>query len=203
MPTAVLHHDECWPLQWRHNGGDGIPKHMCLDYLFNCLFRHRSKKTSKLCVTGLCEVTGFPSHRARNTENVSICWRHHAPCWPDCDFSFKCIMWHSTAFINSVQDSLRIKFYWSTSGTLTSHGPWGNGWISYWAVSSFMQSAHNRQQRAYPWDMCNICAFLWIQVMCVITSVTAVIPAISGCIEPCDSVTSNVPYKMRCQYQDW
>ena len=47
----------------------------------NCLFRCRSKKTSKLCITGLCvgnpPVTGiFPSHRTRNAENVSI-WRCH------------------------------------------------------------------------------------------------------------------------------
>ena len=53
----------------------------CLDGLFNRLFRHRSKKASKLCVTGLCEgnpvVTGgFPSQRTSNAENVSICWRH-------------------------------------------------------------------------------------------------------------------------------
>ena len=46
------------------------------------LFRHRSKKTSKLRVTGLCEensyVTGeFPSQRASSAENVSIWWHHH------------------------------------------------------------------------------------------------------------------------------
>ena len=45
--------------------------------------RRRSKKTSKLRVTGLCEgnspVTGeFPTQRASNAENVFICWRHHA-----------------------------------------------------------------------------------------------------------------------------
>ena len=44
--------------------------------------RRRSKKTSKLRVTGLCErnssVTGeFPAQRASNAENVSIWWRHH------------------------------------------------------------------------------------------------------------------------------
>ena len=42
----------------------------------------RSKKTSKLRVTGLCAgnspVTGeFPAQRASNAENVSIWWRHH------------------------------------------------------------------------------------------------------------------------------
>ena len=50
--------------------------------------RHRSKKTSKLRVTGLCEgnspVAGeFPAKRARNAENVPIWWRHHVCIrWP-------------------------------------------------------------------------------------------------------------------------
>ena len=69
-------------LQWHHNEGDGISKHRQLDGLLNCLFRHRSKKTSKLRVTGLCEgnspVTGeFPSQRASNVENIPIWWRHN------------------------------------------------------------------------------------------------------------------------------
>ena len=69
-------------VQWRHNECDGASKHARLDCLLNCWFRHRSKKTSKLRVTGLCEgnpsVTGeSPSQRASNAENVSIWWRHH------------------------------------------------------------------------------------------------------------------------------
>ena len=58
-----------------------------------CLFRHRWKKTSKLCVTGFCAanspVTGkFPAQRVSNAENVFIWWRHHE--WPrlrDCSLS--------------------------------------------------------------------------------------------------------------------
>ena len=42
-------------LQWRHNGHNGVSNHRRLDCLLNCLFRRRSKKTSKLRVTGLCE----------------------------------------------------------------------------------------------------------------------------------------------------
>ena len=42
------------PLHWRHNGRDGVANHQRLDYSFSCLFRRRSKKTSKLRVTGLC-----------------------------------------------------------------------------------------------------------------------------------------------------
>ena len=39
-------------LQWRHNGRDSVSNHQPLDCLLNGLFRHRSKKTSKLRVTG-------------------------------------------------------------------------------------------------------------------------------------------------------
>ena len=36
---------------------------------------------TKLCVSGLCDVTGeFPTQMARDAENVSIWWRHHDGC---------------------------------------------------------------------------------------------------------------------------
>ena len=56
-----------------------------LTILYSIVYsRCRSKKTSKLRVTGLCEgtspVTGeFPAQRASNVENVSIWW-HHDVC---------------------------------------------------------------------------------------------------------------------------
>ena len=70
------------PLQWRHNGRDGVSNHQPHDCLLNCLIRRRSKKASKFRVTGLCEhnspVTGeFPAQMASNAENISIWWRHH------------------------------------------------------------------------------------------------------------------------------
>ena len=69
-------------LEWRHNERDGGSNHRCLDFSLSCLFRRRSKKSSKLFVSVLCEgnlpVTGgFPSQRASNAENYSIWWRHH------------------------------------------------------------------------------------------------------------------------------
>ena len=71
------------PLQWRHNGRDSVSNHQPHDCLLNRLFRRRSKKTSKLRVTGLCAGnspgTGeFPAQMACYAENVSIWWRHHA-----------------------------------------------------------------------------------------------------------------------------
>ena len=69
-------------LQWRHNGLVGVSNDQPHHYLLGRLFGRRSKKTSKLRVTGLCAcnspVTGeFPAQRASNAENVSIWWRHH------------------------------------------------------------------------------------------------------------------------------
>ena len=41
-------------LQWHHNDHDGVSNHQPRGCLLNRLFRCRSKKTSKLHVTGLC-----------------------------------------------------------------------------------------------------------------------------------------------------
>ena len=56
-------------LRWRHNGHDSVSNHQPHECLLNRLFRRRSRKTSKLRVTGLCVGS--------NAENVSIWWRHH------------------------------------------------------------------------------------------------------------------------------
>ena len=71
-----------YTLLWRHNGRDGVSNRQPHNCLFNRLFRRRSKKTSKLRVTGLCvgnsPVTReFPAQKASNAENASIWWRHH------------------------------------------------------------------------------------------------------------------------------
>ena len=69
-------------LRWLHNGRDGVSNHQPHDCLLNRLFRRRSKKTSKLRVTGHCvgnsPVTGeFPAQMASYAEILSISWRHH------------------------------------------------------------------------------------------------------------------------------
>ena len=63
-------------LLWRHYGRDGISNHQPYDCLHNRLFRCRSKKISKLRVTGFCAgnspVTDeFPAERASNAKNVA------------------------------------------------------------------------------------------------------------------------------------
>ena len=76
-------------LRWRHNDHAGVSNHQPCGCLLNRLFRRKSKKTSKLRVTGLCAGnspgTGeFPAQMASYAENVSIWWRHHvsAPSHP-------------------------------------------------------------------------------------------------------------------------
>ena len=66
-------------LRWRHNDHDGVSNHQPRGCLLNRLFSRRSKKTSKLSVTGLCagNYRWIPAQRASNAENASIWWRHH------------------------------------------------------------------------------------------------------------------------------
>ena len=88
-PRTLVNCHKIWnPLQLRHNEHDSISNHRRFDCLLSCLFRRRSKKKSKLRVTGLCAgnspVTGeYPAQRASNAENVSIWRRHHVShTWP-------------------------------------------------------------------------------------------------------------------------
>ena len=107
-------------LQWHHNGHDGISNHQPHHCLLNRLFGHRSKETSKLCVTGLCAGnslgTGeFPAQMAGNAENVSIWWRHHGTRWTIptkdnllCSWLSFCVWYHGlTTFI------LNVGSFWS------------------------------------------------------------------------------------------
>ena len=86
-------------LQSRHNDHDGVSNHRRPDCLLNRLFMWRSKKTSKLRVTGLCEgnppdIVGFPSQRASNAENVSIWWRYYV---------WYALVWFGTVFPHILQ----------------------------------------------------------------------------------------------------
>ena len=72
----------CWTLQWCHNKCNDISNRQPHDCWINRLFRHWSKKTSKLHITGLCEgnspvTSEFPEQRASYTKNVSIWWHHY------------------------------------------------------------------------------------------------------------------------------
>ena len=86
------------PLQWHHNGHDGISNHQPHECLLKCLVKAHIQENIKaphhwpLCreLTGDWWIPRTPAQRASNKENVSIWWRHHADaapatltCWPD------------------------------------------------------------------------------------------------------------------------
>ena len=85
-------------LRWRHNDHTGVSNHQPHGCLLNRLFMRKSKKTSKLRVTGLCvgnsPGTGeFPAQMASYAENVSIWWRHHVSIHSLID------VWHHEEFL--------------------------------------------------------------------------------------------------------
>ena len=82
MNNEMAEHVTRSALRWRHNDHAGVSNHQPHGCLLNRLFRRKSKKISKLRVTGLCAGnspgTGeFPAQMASHAENVSIWWRHH------------------------------------------------------------------------------------------------------------------------------
>ena len=124
--------------QWRHyhysqhhNGCDGISNYQPHDCFLNRLFGRRSKKTSKLCVTGPCvgnsPGTGeFPAQRASNAENVSIWWRHH-----DSDSTWVSLTHGISNHLNCLFKSLlrqqHRKYQCSTLLALYEGNPWMMG----------------------------------------------------------------------------
>ena len=119
---SAIHNDNCWAnamtdgadchhtywtaLRWRHNQRDGVSNHQPPHCLLNRLLylRLRSKKTSKLRVTGLCEgnspmTVEFPAQMASDAENVSIWWRHHGIYFEEQHYV---IPWDSVNFVGAL-----------------------------------------------------------------------------------------------------
>ena len=137
-------------LQYCHNELDVISNDQPHDCLPNCLFRRRSKKTSKLRVTGLCEgnspVSGeFPAQRASNVENVSIWWCHHMEeNWPsynslsispsDVSYNWDSRSWHGHVMLICVWQQIHHDpgsgvIEWNIFMMVMSHGKYFyNSW---------------------------------------------------------------------------
>ena len=81
--TAIYSEMVAISLEWRHNQRHGVSNHRRLGYLFKRLFRHKSKKTSKLRVTDTGDRWN-PPHKGPVTRKMFpfdgvIWWRH---VWP-------------------------------------------------------------------------------------------------------------------------
>ena len=97
-------------LQWHHNWHDSVSNHQPHDCLLNRLFRRRSKKISKLRVTGFCagnspETGEFTAQRASNAENVSIWWLHHMNM-AYCNMTDLCLA-HGIVLVDVITNSVR------------------------------------------------------------------------------------------------
>ena len=125
---------QIWTLRWRHNERDGVWNHAPNDCLLNRLFRPRSKKTSKLRVTGLCAGnspgTGeFPAQMASNAENVSIWWRHHE-------------IWNKETRIGMEIWSYSIEAHWWPAPAMTDVAQYPVGHLGQTTATSSMASNH-------------------------------------------------------------
>ena len=60
-------------LHWSHNDHGGVSNYQSQGCLLNCLFRRRSKKTSKLRVTGLC--AGNSQGPVNSPHKAPVTWK--------------------------------------------------------------------------------------------------------------------------------
>ena len=151
-------------LQWRHNEGDGVSNHRRLDCLLNRLFRRRSKKTSKLRVTGLCEgnspETGeIPAQRASNAEMFPF---------DDVSMGTTYMRGTQTLVITNSADAL------AHSGAKSSTVPWDMTFFKFRRVAiisnkfslirQHLASKKNWRDVASRWFFCNLMVYtlaLW------------------------------------------
>ena len=71
---SLLHIIFAKTLLWRHNGLESVSNHQPHECLLNRSFGRRSRKTSKLRVTGLCAGTGeFPAQMASDAQRDQSC----------------------------------------------------------------------------------------------------------------------------------
>ena len=99
--------------------------------------RRKSKKTSKIRVTGLCAgispVTGeIPAQRASNAENVSIWWRHHWLCRHERVIEISIMHWPNSQWRDTYSRTFYeyILFHWVTQLVNWVVGWLRDGWMA-------------------------------------------------------------------------
>ena len=130
-------------LWWRHNDHDSVSNHQPHECLLNHLFRRRSKKTSKLRVTGLC-VGNSPGpvnspHKGPVTrkmfpfDDVIMTthrhWIHINVYRVSCGGVFNMLLVLSITFY----------FHYNIWGCVCSTGPFQYGWLKGYIYSSCYQ----------------------------------------------------------------
>ena len=156
--------------KWRVNG---VSNHRRPGCLLNWLFRRRSKKTSKLSVTGL--RGGFPSQRTSDAENVSIWWRHHGQhacksthhrvtvmeiTWANESWVIPLIWWNSNTVVTYHRGRVSdlAKFTGESSANI-NFTQWGQEQMSANAQMIFSNWILLKTQYVFRWDI-----FLWPRI---------------------------------------
>ena len=101
-------------LHWRHNDHDGVSNHQPHGCLLNRLFRRRSKKTSKLRVTGLCYADQLRG-KCFHLMTSSCEWNRFTACNTNCN---QALFWY--CFMNFTSDNCaanitQVKFMMTSS----------------------------------------------------------------------------------------
>ena len=153
QPTSI------WPdhmitLRWCHNGRDSISNHQPHDGLFNRLFRRRSKKTSKLSVTGICVGNSWGIHRDRWIPRTKgqlrgKCFHLMTSSWPNILWDLLHISWHLSVYLfqcilHKWLNHLVFKFEYSEKT-----------YVIPWLLMTWLLASPGHQQPCY-WH-CRIC----------------------------------------------
>ena len=85
-PGNAMWWHKAGPLQWLHNESDGVSNHQLHESFLKCLFRRRSKETSKLRAIGLCDrwiprtkgqLCGKYFHLMTSSWSIKACFNYH------------------------------------------------------------------------------------------------------------------------------
>ena len=156
-------------LRWRHNDHDGVSNHQPHGCLLNRLFRRRSKKTSKLRVTGLCVGT------SPGPVNSPHKWPVTRKMFPFDDVimykisssQFSLTQWYRASYkyvyeyLLSLIKIEALELHWCLNKLLGSLNCLDNEWFmrQLWMPCRYYKT-HLRTCLLGPYGMCTECALL-------------------------------------------
>ena len=158
-------------LWWRHNGRDSVSNHQPHDCLPDRVFTHKSKKTPKLRVTGLCAgnssgTSEFPAQMISNAKNVSIWWRHHVKAFQQIPVSISGYYW---AYL-SVQNHFVQHYMYENTVETTFLGLFSMKMLTYQSRDSDLntlrlkQNVHDSANDSFKCIFLNENVWIWIKM---------------------------------------
>ena len=122
--TRRQFHTTLFSLQRRHNGRAGVWNHQPHDCLLIRLFGGRSKKTSKLRVTGLC-AGNFPMNSPHKGPETRKCFHF---------MTSSCVEWVSKSYV-------WYCYYYITQGPMSA-ARFSSSWLCIFVLQRWLQLRH-------------------------------------------------------------